>query len=137
LLEPVGGRLVIHGQDARCERRQVRFDRRLVLARRRDDLCRADQPALVQLVAVEQQAARRLGGPRRDAGPRDPWLACTLGRTLAVDEVDRGGDGMDEFDGAGGDAPVRIPGDRRGQADPREGRARQGVESIAGQRDAS
>ena len=39
----------------------------------------AIRPALVELVVVEQQAARRLGRPGGDAGPRRPRLGGRSG----------------------------------------------------------
>ena len=45
---------------------EVRLDRGLVLAGRRDDLGRPDPPGFVHLVAMEEQAARRLGCPGGD-----------------------------------------------------------------------
>ena len=56
----------------RRERRDVGLDGGLVLGRRRDDRGRGDPAVLADLVAVEQQAARRLGGPGGGARPRLP-----------------------------------------------------------------
>ena len=54
-------------EDRRREGREVGLDGGLVLARRRDDPGGRDPARLVELVAMEEQAARRLGRPGRDA----------------------------------------------------------------------
>ena len=57
------------------ERGDVGLDRGLVLGGRRHDRRGRDLAVLADLVAVEEEAARGLGGPRRDAGPRLPGTA--------------------------------------------------------------
>ncbi len=89
LLDAVGRLVARQAQDARRERREVGLDRRLVLARRRHDLRAARRAALVELVGVEEQAARRLGRP---GGGRAAWLPGPRGavrRRVAVDDLDR------------------------------------------------
>ena len=105
MLEPVRRDVVRFVQDRWCERREVSLDRGLVLARRRDDRRAGDPAAVIELVVVEQQTARRLGRPRRDARARRqvrPGGRCRIG----VEDVDGLGDGVDQLDRAGRDAPV-------------------------------
>ena len=59
-------------QHRRRKARQVGLDGGLVLARRRHDLSRGDLALLVDVVVVEEQAARRLGRPAGRARARGP-----------------------------------------------------------------
>ena len=67
--------------------------------------------------------------------PRCPRLGGTVGRDVAVDDVERLGDRVDELDRPCRDAPVRVAPDRVGQPDPVERGARLRVELVACQRD--
>ena len=130
-LEAAGRLLVRQVEDRRREAGEVGLDRGLVLGRRRHDRGRADDPGLVHLVAMEQQAARRLGRPGGDAGggpPRDGRLPRPL---VGVEQVARLGGRVDELDRPREDAPEDVRLELGGLAGLRERARRQRVEPVA------
>src|SRR4029079_2391715 len=108
LFEQMGDLVLRPVEDRRREQREVRLDGRLVLARRRDDPRWLDWAVRVQRETLEQRASWRLRRPRRNAGPRRPGDDRALGRFVCIDDVDRLGDGVYQFDGSGRDTPVRF-----------------------------
>ena len=130
------GRLVGQVEDLLRGDHEVGLDGGLVLAGGRDDLGRPDPPGLVHLVAVEEEAARRLGRPGGDAGPALPGHERLGGRPVGVDDVDRLGEGVDQLHGARHDRRVDVRPDQLGVAGGGQRLLRERVELVAGERDA-
>ena len=84
---------------------------------------------------MEEEAARRLGRPGGDARPGRPGDGRALRRPVVVDDVERLGGRVDQLDGAGDDAPERVPPDLLGEAGPGEGLGRARVELVGGEGD--
>src|SRR6266545_6649892 len=72
LFDAQHGRVMRQVENAWRKGRQIRFDRGLVLTRRRDDLGMADEASVVELVCVEDQATWRLCRPSRASTGRPP-----------------------------------------------------------------
>ena len=90
LLAPVGEVVVVDVRPTRsASSRRSRLDARLVLRRRRHDLRVLDDPVVVDHVAVEEHAARGLGGAEALAGPRRTGTDGAAAVDPAVDDPQR------------------------------------------------
>ena len=104
MTELVVGELVVPVDDLA----QVLLDRELVLRGRRDDLRVEDRAVGVELVAVVEEATRRLGRAVADPGARLDLRRRRVRLLVLADQPQRLVAGVDELDAADDDAPEGV-----------------------------
>ena len=94
----------------------------------------ATRPSLVELVSVEEQAARRLGRPGGDRRARASTArAARRRRLVGIDDVERLGHRVDELDRARAMLQIRVVGDL-GRRDPVARQGGRGARDAGGRR---
>src|SRR6188474_3603773 len=92
----------------RREEPKVLFNGRLVLAGGWHDLGVGNEPVVVKLVTVKQEAARRLGCPRGDPRPRTPGDHGRIWLAVSIHDIRRFGERVEQLDCAGDDAAEDV-----------------------------